>query len=297
MPHFLRLLDNNLYDLGETPLLGFPTSSPLYIPDDYLKQGEFMIMRMCNGLGDWGIISSLPRLLKEKYPDCKVYLPSENMIKRLFGNSHNWDHWPDPEKNVKRIFQNNPYVDDFVDSIKGEVFHDHYRIYKEGEQDPLVKQILLFWQFSENEIQNYYPELYFTKNEIEEGNRIIQQYFSDKKFGGLICTTSKLEDGKFFNSEENGKIINILQQNPTKYVYYGGVDIKDTPFKDYVDVALDFGKEEIPLRIQLYIRSKAEFNVGYQSSIFDSICRYSKIFCTKMEGEDGSNTFNCISYL
>jgi len=297
MPHFFRLLDNNLYDLGETPLLGFSNSSPLYIPDNYLKQGEFMIMRMCNGLGDWGIISSLPRLLKEKYPDCKFYLPSENMIKRLFGDFHNWDHWPNPEKNVKRIFQNNPYVDDFVDNIKGEVFHDHYRIYKEGEQDPLVKQILLFWQFSENEIQNYYPELYFTKNEIEEGNRIIQQYFSNKKFGGLICTTSKLEDGEFFDSEENGKIINILQQNPTKYVYYGGVDIKDTPFKDYVDVALDFGKEEIPLRIQLYIRSKAAFNVGYQSSIFDSICRYSKIFCTKMEGEDGSNTFNCISYL
>ena len=30
---------------------------------------------------------------------------------------------------VLNVFENNPYVDEFVDEIEGEVFHDHYRVY------------------------------------------------------------------------------------------------------------------------------------------------------------------------
>ena len=28
----------------------------------------------------------MPRLLKEKYPNCKVYVPSLNLLEKLFGN-------------------------------------------------------------------------------------------------------------------------------------------------------------------------------------------------------------------
>ena len=60
------------------PLLALliPLEDPYFIPDEYLDKKEFIILRTCFGLGDWGIISSFPRKLKEKYPDCKVYTPS-----------------------------------------------------------------------------------------------------------------------------------------------------------------------------------------------------------------------------
>ena len=45
--------------------LGFEESEGLRIPDEYLEKQEFIIMRTCFGLGDWGIISSLPKLLKQ----------------------------------------------------------------------------------------------------------------------------------------------------------------------------------------------------------------------------------------
>jgi len=126
---FYRVLDNELHSVGEVDKLGFEESEGLRIPDDYLEQKEFMVMRTCHGLGDWGIISSIPRLLKEKYPDCKVYVPSVKLLEKLFGHQKdNWGTFQNPFMNVENVFKNNPYVDDFKDYMIGEVFHDHYRI-------------------------------------------------------------------------------------------------------------------------------------------------------------------------
>ena len=113
---FWRIIDNQLYSVGEVDKLGFDISEQTYIPDEYLEKQEFMVMRTAHGIGDWGIISAMPRLLKQKYPNCKVYAPSKSLLKRLFGESHN---------NAEVIFENNPYVDEFVDSVEGDVFHDH----------------------------------------------------------------------------------------------------------------------------------------------------------------------------
>ena len=74
---FYRILDNRLYHIKETDNLGFEKSEGLFIPDEYLDGQNFMIMRTCAGTGDWGIISAMPRLLKEKYPNCKVSVPSK----------------------------------------------------------------------------------------------------------------------------------------------------------------------------------------------------------------------------
>ena len=65
--HFFRINNNKLSSAGETELVGFDKTNPMYIPDDYLENGEFLIMRTCHGIGDWCIISGIPRLLKEKY--------------------------------------------------------------------------------------------------------------------------------------------------------------------------------------------------------------------------------------
>lgn len=298
MPHFYRMIGESIFDLGEVERLGFPLKDRYQISDDYVEGGNFLIMRLCNGFGDWGIISALPRKLKEKYPNCKVYVPSVELIKKIFGDSHQWKHWPQPEFNCERVFINNPYVDGFVDNIDGEVFHDHYRIYDpENVNVSLVKQMMLFWGFSEDECVDYLPELYFSEDEIQHGDKLIKEYFGDSEFAGFISTSSQLNNGSFFDNHRNSLIIDELKKHNLKYVYYGGVDISETPFAEYVNVSLDFAKVPTPLRVQLYIRSKAKVNVGYQSSIFELICRYSKIVCTEMDGGPRENYFENITYL
>ena len=78
---FWRVLDNIKYQIQEVNQLGFEESEGLRIPDEYLSQQEFTILRTAWGIGDWGIISAMPRLLKQKYPNCKVYLPSKKLVK------------------------------------------------------------------------------------------------------------------------------------------------------------------------------------------------------------------------
>lgn len=298
MPSFLRLYNNEIYNVGEVPKLGWPLTDMYIIPDDYIENGEFIISRLCNGLGDWGIISALPRLLKQKYPHCKIYLPSEILIKKLFGDSQAWKHWPQPEQNCYRIFVNNPYIDGYVDDFKDEIYHDHYRIYNEDNVNiSLIKQMMRFWGFQDNECIDYEPELYFSENEIKEGDEIIKKYIGDEEFGGFICTSSQLKKGEFFEDDKNNKIIEELNKNQLKYVYYGGVNIENTPFNNYINVVLDFNQTPVSLRIQLYVRSKAKINIGYQSSIFELICRYTKILCTEMNTGPRENSFDIINYL
>ena len=86
--------------------LGFEKSEGLRIPDEYLESRNFTVLRTIKGIGDWGIISAMPRLLKTKYPDCKVFIPSNKLFKKLF----------DIDTNIMYdIFSNNPYVDGFSD--------------------------------------------------------------------------------------------------------------------------------------------------------------------------------------
>ncbi len=79
---FWRIVDNQVHPVHETDNLGFEKSEGLRIPDEYLDKQEFMVMRTAHGIGDWGIISAMPRLLKEKYPGCKVYVPTKKTSKK-----------------------------------------------------------------------------------------------------------------------------------------------------------------------------------------------------------------------
>ena len=130
---FWRIFDNKVFKVNDVDKLGFEESEGLRIPDEYLEKQVFTIMRTAWGIGDWGIISAMPRLLKEKYPNCKVLVPSSKFIKNAF----------DVDTNIpETIFRNNPYVDCFKDYVIGEIFHDHYRIYDDNDIDiPLVEQM------------------------------------------------------------------------------------------------------------------------------------------------------------
>ena len=293
MPSFFRIFDQYLLILGNVQYLGFPTINPSFIPDDYLDKKQFVVFRTCHSIGDWALISSMPRLLKQKYPDCKVFLPSPKILSDFF-NSNAWSQWDNPFENVKLVFENNPYVDGYVDVLKGDAYHDHYRIFDfENSEIPLIVQMLKFWQFKDEEIKDYLPELYFSKEEIKLGNSIIKKYISNKKFGTLLLTNT-LQD--YYSDETNNKIFEEIEQYKNlTFFYYGSKSIKETIFKN-INV-IDFKELNLPIRIQLYIKTKALVNIGYQSGINDAVCRYSKVICTPSTGNLGSNFLDSIKYL
>ena len=267
---FWRILDNQLYSVGDVDKLGFEISEQTYIPDEYLEAQEFMVMRTAHGIGDWGIISAMPRLLKQKYPNCKVYIPSEKMLERLFSDySDMWSSWNNPFKNVHYVFDNNPYVDGFKDYMVGEVFHDHYRIYDNDDLNvPLVEQMLKFWQFNDKEYNNSQPELYWSDDERKFGDSIIDEYVGGN-FGCLLTSN------RYEKDRDEKKIIDVLINNEFKYFYYTHIPIEDTPF-NFIDKALDL--RNVNPRIQMYIKSKAKLNVGNQSGITHLVVRYSDVY-------------------
>ena len=268
---FWRIVDNQLHPVQETDNLGFEESDGVRIPDEYLDKQEFMVMRTAHGIGDWGIISVMPRLLKEKYPNCKVYVPSKKLLKKLYGQDHN---------NVHVVFDNNPFVDEFVDGIDGDVFHDHYRIYNKDNTDiPLLKQMLEFWQFTEKEMSDSQPEMYWSFEEQELGDSIIQEYVDNKEFGCLLISDRfGTQYGKHHQKTYDKDVqnfTNIFTEYQLPYFYYTSNPISVTPF-DWIDKILDM--KYIDLRIQLYIKSKAKINLSNQCGTNHLVVRYSKCF-------------------
>ncbi len=285
---FWRILDNKVYPIKEVNKLGFDESEGLRIPDEYLKQQNFTILRTTWGTGDWGIISSIPRLLKNKYPQCKVYVPSNKLIKKLF----------DIDTSVMYdIFQNNPYVDSFKDEIEGEIFHDHYRIYNSNLNTPLTEQILKFWQFSEDEYKDSQPELYWSKEEKELGDKIIKKYVGDSEFGSLLISerfgtqSGKYNKSSFIN--DNKKIINLLKNNKLPYFCWTYKPLNQYDFS-FINNILDM--RNMDLRLQLYIKSKSKINISNQCGTNHCVVRYSNVYEVQRQQNLKMNFVKGINY-
>ena len=291
---FYRIVDDKLYSAGEVEKLGFEESDGLRIPDEYLERQEFMVMRSCHGIGDWGIISAMPRLLKEKYPNCKVYVPSVKMLQNLFGKPDS-SKWSNPYENVINVFKNNPYVDGFKDYFVGEIFHDHYRVYDSTKKDiPLIKQMLKFWQFKEEEYVDYTPELYFSDEEKELGDYIIKDHVGDKEFGSLLITDRYESQGGKYDEETNRKILtSFLDKNKLPYFYYTYKPKEHFPFE--FDGCLDM--RHIDVRTQLYIRSKAKLNIGTHCGVLDCVSRHSEVYQVQRVFPLNQNTIEKEIYL
>jgi hypothetical protein len=247
-------------------------------------------MRTAHGIGDWGILSAMPRLIKEKYPNSKVYVPSKKLLQKLFNLQHD---------NANHVFFNNPYVNDFVDSIDGEVFHDHYRIYDEENTDvPLIKQMLKFWQFSENEYKDYLPEIYWTDEEKELGNKIIRKYVGDEDFGCLLMSDRFGTQRGKHDSESYDKDVkvmsDVLQKNNLPYFYWTNKPINKTPF-NFINTALDL--RNVNIRLQLFIKAKAKLNVSNQCGMSHLVVRYSNCFESQRQYPIEHNYISKINYL
>jgi|TARA_B100000902_G_scaffold399312_1_gene469559 hypothetical protein len=272
---FYRILDNVLYHVEETKNLGFEKSEGYRIPDEYLESQKFTIMRTANGIGDWGILSAMPRLLKQKYPNCRVYVPSSKLIKDVFGTESTI---------AETIFKHNPYVDKFKDYILGEVFHDHYRIYDKDNTDvPLLEQMLKFWQFDEKEYIDSQPEMYWSNEEKSIGDEIIKDFVGKDDFGCLLISDRFGTQRGVIDSDtlkrETEAINNVLEKK-LKYFYFTSNPLKETPF-NWIDSVLDM--RHIDIRIQLYIKSKAKINVGNQCGVNHMVVRYSHVYETQRQ--------------
>ena len=232
---------------------------------------------MCHGIGDWGIISAMPRLLKMKYPNSKVVVPSVSLLEKICGEpSGEWGSWSNPYKNAENVFKNNPYVDDFVDSVDGEIFHDHYRIYDKNNSDvPLLEQMLKFWQFEENDPFTYKdstPEIYFSDEEIKLGDEIIEEYTRGKDFGCLL-----ISDRYDYSMD---RLIEGVIDPTLKHFYWTERPIEQTSF-DFIDKALDM--RHMSVRTQLYIKSQAKYNVGNQCGTSQLVVRYSDVYSVQRQ--------------
>lgn len=294
---FWRIYNNTLYNIADVNRLGFDIKDPSYIPDDYLQKKEFVILRTCFGIGDWGIITAMPRLLKQKYRDCKVYLPTISLLERIFGKRDLFDN---SYESCLSLFNNNTYVDGYVDSVTEDIFHDHYRIYDDNNiNTPLLEQILKFWQFTETELQDSQPELYWSLEEINLGNKIIQEYTSNNDFGCLLLSNRFGTQGgkEDINAIKNDteKITKLLQDNNNyPFMYWSYKPLNETPF-NFIKSVLDI--RNIPLRIQLYLKSKAKINIANQCGTNHLIVRYSPTYEVQRQYPLEGNFVKGIYYL
>lgn len=266
----------------EVTKLGFSSDNPQYIPKEYLELKQFIIFRTCHSYGDWVILSSMPRLLKQKYPDCTVIVPSPKCVGRYYSPS-NWLHkHKDPFNNIIEIFKNNPYVDGMIDEIPYgmPVYHDHFRIYEETNPHiPLVKQMLKFWRFELHEIEDCQPELYWDENEQNIGNEIINNLFKGDEFGFLYIDNNGLPpscNSPKHIKEKETLIQNEISKHSLPWIYYSG----DDPFVYKTNNKIINVKDlNINLRIQNYIKSKSKLIIGHQGGYgTDCMPRYTQCY-------------------
>lgn len=92
-----------LQGVAEVQKLGFPDTSDIRIPLEYLENKQFILFRTCHSYGDWILLSAIPRLLKQKYPDCTIIIPSPECIGKYFSpDSWKYKH-SNPFNNVIEV--------------------------------------------------------------------------------------------------------------------------------------------------------------------------------------------------
>ena len=262
--------------------LGFPNTKPEYIPIEYLNEQIFCIFRTCHSYGDWVILSAMPRLIKQKYPNSTVIIPSPKCLSKYF-NEQQWQNkHENPFNNVIEVFENNPWVDGMIDEIPAgmPLFHDHFRIYDETNPHiPLVKQILKYWRFEEHEMIDCEPELYWSDDEVQSGNKIINEIFGSEEFGFLY-----IDDTFFYQIKLDETDIqrrrNLIPQEIDKHkltwLYFSG---NDTFRYDTTNKIINIKDINMTLRIQNYIKSKSKLIIGHQGGYgTDCMSRYTNCY-------------------
>lgn len=269
----------------ETKRLGWSVTDPHFVPDEYLSQRFFIVFRTCHSFGDWAIISALPRLIKERYPQSTVAIPSPSLLKQMYPTGIWTNKHEDFHNNVSEVFSHNPHVDGMIDSLDSQpVFHDHFRLYDLTNLNiPLTEQMLKFWRFSPESITDSAPELYWSKEDKQIGDDIIGHLFGNKPFGFLYI------DDSFFEVHDPGRELLDYKQKRIQakidefgnlpWLYYAGKNITDTVYHTQA-IPVDMRQIEVTKRVQNYIKSKSLVIIGHQGGYgTDCMSRYPKLGC------------------
>ena len=259
--------DRVVHDGIERDRLGYPLSEiTSVLPDDY--DGWFPFTRLCFSLGDWAVISGLPEALKKKYPKIKIALPSRKYLKTTVSNViGQWGYGDsNPLDYIDFIFKNNPYIDyRFNVGDFDLIYTDHERAYTDDINIPLTEQILLRFGFTQDELSKIdcRPHLYFDKD--ENPNPTIKDEYGCLLFASRIKNLKGRWDDKKLLEEAR-------KYKDTPVYYYSEFDLNGTEWDELFPNRLDLSIYN--LREQLYIKSKAKFNIGYQAGINDAVSRY-----------------------
>ena len=285
------LFNEYFQPIAEVQKLGFPNTTNIRISQEYLKNKQFILFRTCHSYGDWVLLSTMPRLLKNKYPDCIVAIPSPECIEKHFSpDSWHYKH-NNPFNNVVEVFKNNPYVDGMIDEIPQgmPIYHDHFRIYDPENADiPLIQQMLKFWGFEDSEMEDCQPELYWDDEEKQIGNKVINKIFGEEQFGFLyIDDLYSVGDGinhNWYSEEEKPEKLKYkrsliqkeINNHNLPWLYYSNQDsfIYETNSK-----TIDVKTLNVTLRVQNYIKSKSKLIIGHQGGYgTDCMPRYTECY-------------------
>lgn len=271
---FWRIANNQIISSQTVNWIGFDINKEYYMaPNEYIDEGKFIIFRTAHGIGDWVMMERMAYNLKQKYPNCKVYVPTPKMCADVFNFLYTrgwWKSWGDPSKTVEYMFKNNPYIDGWIDNWHTEVYHDHFRVY--DSTDPtvtLTQQMCKFHHMEYNECTSLVPMLYFDDKEISEGNTELTSLPKEFQF---------LHISDRYTDKDTDILLNYIEQiglSNKKFVTYYKGDISETKFSKLNIV----GNIEhiVDPRIQFYVKSKAENVVGVQTGATDVISGLTKV--------------------
>ena len=281
--------NDKVYDAGmEVPYLGVPyhkiqNGEVGTLPTNY--DGWFPFMRMCYSIGDLAIVSGVFEALKTKYPNIKIAWPSNEYIDHILGEGYisRWDYSETvtAKTNIDTIMGNNPYIDKIFGVGEFDmVFTDHDRSYTglvhDGEMirstdEPLAEQILRRFGFTDDDIKNIdsRPKVYFTQDEIDKCESIINEYVGSYDYGCLLFSARV---DKYRGRWEKDY---LLYPDATKYsnhkvFYYSQFDLTGTKWDELFPDSINFTKLGLSIREQIYIKQHAKFNIGYCGGVTEA---------------------------
>ena len=187
---------------------------------------------------------------------------------------NNWGYGTfDSSKIAEIVFESNPYVDDFVDEIDGEIFHDHYKIFDESnDKVPLLKQMLMFWQFKDDEMLDTTPDFYPNEEEKEWIKRFTQRWELDKYSYISVSST-------FGNTSDSDVLVEQIKRKNSenmKWLYYGEVPLYKSPL-NFLD-AIEIKELELSIRKQQYLKVNAKYNFGNETGMNLWTPKYSQTY-------------------
>lgn len=293
---FFRIVNTQFVAAEDCDMLGWPLHGDHYvIPDESFEKKRFLVYRTAFGVGDWGIIAAMPRMLKEAYPDATVCIPSPHMLFNTFGPSNRHGNWMNAYDIPAQLFMNNPYVDKMVDTWDDEIYHDHFRVYENLDNDPVVLQMLRFHKVDVSTNTNYLPEIYFSEREVDEYEKVKRQYFGTEPYVAFSARRSYAELKEANRSEDiANKLFGRLHEIADDYRQYQAMVYNGTEF-DF-NLQMKMSMDNIPLRRLLYLLSGAHAVVGQQTGIFDTCCRYTKVDVVPHSNHIAENYLHAVNY-